>query len=73
MKKNNKQASWKNKYSEITELGKGGNGKVLLVQDVDSRKQYALKYLHYETKEKEIRFESEIEILTTVCTIDRKK
>ena len=73
MKKNNNQSSWINKYSEIKELGKGGNGKVLLVQDVDSRKRYALKYLHSETKEKEIRFESEIEILTTVCTIDRKK
>lgn len=67
MGKNNKELSWKNKYKEIKELGEGGNGKVLLVQDINSYKQYALKYLYNESSEKKIRFESEIEILTTVC------
>lgn len=54
---------WSKYYKEIRELGKGGNGRVILVEALSNGNQYALKYLLRNDKEKVERFKTEIKII----------
>ena len=62
-----KNISWGQTYTKIKTLGTGGNGEVLLVNNNNTKKEYALKYLYKITPEKKARFQSEINLLTNTC------
>ena len=62
-----KTISWEQKYTKIKKLGEGGNGEVILVSNIKTKKEYALKYLYKITSEKKVRFQTEIKLLTNTC------
>lgn len=54
---------WMDRFEEITELGQGGNAKVLLVKEKVTGYEYALKCLYNKSTEKIARFNDEIKIM----------
>lgn len=62
-----KNNSWEQKYTKIKKLGEGGNGEVILVSNIKTKKEYALKHLYKITTEKRARFQTEIKLLTNTC------
>jgi serine/threonine protein kinase len=51
------------RLKEIHQIAEGGYGYILLVQDTDSKKHYALKKLICQTEEQKQNFKNEVEVM----------